>query len=111
MSYTSCNRDHESLSHLLFLEGGNFLHPVNNVHAHPGRNVMAALVMLVSWKIWSEYNARVFKNSRTMATTVLTRIKLGQDRGPSPVKNTCVTLYRESRIFLRIGRVGFSSFF
>jgi hypothetical protein len=74
--YTFCNRDPESVAHLLFLEGGKFLHPVHNVHAHPGRKVRAALIMLVSWKLWSGYSARVFKNSRTMATIVLTHTKL-----------------------------------
>jgi hypothetical protein len=46
------------------------------VHAHPGRRkAVATLVMLVSWELWNERNARVFKHKSSMATATLDRIK------------------------------------
>jgi ABC-type uncharacterized transport system ATPase subunit len=37
---------------------------------------MVSLVMLVSWDLWNELNARVFKNKSSMVASVLTCIKL-----------------------------------
>lgn len=35
-----------------------------------------SLVMLVSWELSNEQNARIFKNKRTLQATVFARIKL-----------------------------------
>jgi hypothetical protein len=44
--------------------------------AHDGRRkAMGAILILVAWEIWSERNARTFKNVSTMATIVFDRIK------------------------------------
>jgi hypothetical protein len=44
--------------------------------AHAGRRkAMATLLMLVSWEIWKERNARTFKNVSTMPTIIFERIK------------------------------------
>ena len=46
------------------------------LHAHPGRKkALASLLMLVSWEIWNERNRRVFKNSSTLPSIILDRIK------------------------------------
>jgi hypothetical protein len=46
------------------------------VHDHPRRRkAIASLVMLVSWELWNERNARFFNNKSSMALVVLARIK------------------------------------
>ena len=39
------------------------------------RKAMASLVMLVSWEIWKERNARVFRNISTTSNMLLAKIK------------------------------------
>jgi hypothetical protein len=39
------------------------------------RKAMAILLMLVSWEIWKERNARTFNNVATMPTIIFKRIK------------------------------------
>ena len=39
------------------------------------RKVMASLAMLVSWEIWLERNARVFRNNSSTATRLIDKIK------------------------------------
>jgi hypothetical protein len=47
------------------------------VHAHPGRKkAVATPVKLVSWELWNEHNARIFKNMCSMVLVVFSRIKL-----------------------------------
>jgi hypothetical protein len=41
----------------------------------PSRKALASLVMLVSWEIWKERNARVFRNTYSTATMLLEKIK------------------------------------
>jgi hypothetical protein len=45
--------------------------------AHEGRRKsIASLLMLVSWEIWKERNARTFNNVSTMPTIIYDKIKL-----------------------------------
>ena len=39
------------------------------------RKVLASVMMLVSWEIWKERNARIFRNAATPTTIIVTRIK------------------------------------
>ena len=49
----------------------------STVLSHRGRRkAMASLLMLVSWELWNERNARIFKHVSTMPTVVFDRIKL-----------------------------------
>jgi hypothetical protein len=44
---------------------------------HEGRKKsIASLLMLVSWEIWKERNARTFNNMSTMPTIIYDKIKL-----------------------------------
>jgi hypothetical protein len=40
------------------------------------RKYLAFLIMLTSWRIWNERNARVFGNISTMLTVVMAKIKV-----------------------------------
>ena len=40
------------------------------------RKTISSLVMLVSWEVWKERNARVFQKKSSMPTTVLEGIKV-----------------------------------
>ena len=43
---------------------------------HPTRRKgLASLLMLTSWEIWTERNARTFKNKSTLPATIFARIK------------------------------------
>jgi hypothetical protein len=47
------------------------------VFAHGGRRKsVASLLMLVTWELWKERNARTFNNKSTMPTTIFEMIKL-----------------------------------
>jgi hypothetical protein len=47
------------------------------VHAHPGkRKAVACLIMLVSWALWIEPNARIFIKKSSTASIMFSRIKL-----------------------------------
>jgi hypothetical protein len=41
-----------------------------------GRKYLSYLIMLTSWKIWNERNARVVGNISTMVTVVMAKIKV-----------------------------------
>jgi hypothetical protein len=41
----------------------------------PNRKAMASLVLLTSWEIWNERNARVFRNKHTSSQAILAKIK------------------------------------
>uniref|UniRef100_A0A8R7R329 Reverse transcriptase zinc-binding domain-containing protein n=1 Tax=Triticum urartu TaxID=4572 RepID=A0A8R7R329_TRIUA len=41
----------------------------------PSRSAMTSLLMLVSWEIWKERNARVFRNSATPTAVLVRNIK------------------------------------
>jgi hypothetical protein len=43
-------------------------------HAH-GRKAMASLAMLMSWEIWKERNARVFRNTASTIAMMVARVK------------------------------------
>ena len=46
------------------------------IHKRSGeRKAVASLAMMVSWKVWMERNARVFRNNSTTATMVIAKIK------------------------------------
>ena len=58
---------------------------INNVEAwwelillrHPSRRkAMASLLMLTSWELWNERNARTFTKTSTLPATLFSRIKL-----------------------------------
>ena len=36
---------------------------------------LASLMMLISWEVWSERNARVFRNSAAPSMTIISKIK------------------------------------
>lgn len=36
---------------------------------------MSSLLMLVSWELWKEHNARVFRNTATPSTIIVCNIK------------------------------------
>jgi hypothetical protein len=45
--------------------------------AHGGRRKsVASLLMLVTWELWKERNARTFNNKSTLPTTIFEMIKL-----------------------------------
>lgn len=98
-----CNQAQESASHLLFkcrfticvwsrVKNWLGLQDVNPATWHTMRNVkewwneaihkqgqskkaMASLAMLVSWEIWKERNARVFRNNASTLSMLVTKIK------------------------------------
>jgi hypothetical protein len=98
-----CNQVHESASHLLFkcrftigvwssVRSWLGLHDVDPSAWHSrgnvkewwteeihkprqGRKAMASLAMLISWEIWKERNARVFRNKASTTDMVITKIK------------------------------------
>ena len=41
----------------------------------PNRKAMASLAMLVSWEIWLERNARVFRNKSSTSIMLIEKIK------------------------------------
>ena len=47
---------------------------VGNIQA-TRRNVILSLLMLVSWDIWQEQNARVFRHSFSMPSVVFCKVK------------------------------------
>lgn len=42
---------------------------------NPSRRALASLTLLVSWEIWNERNARVFKNKHAPPLVLLDKIK------------------------------------
>jgi hypothetical protein len=72
--------------------------------AHDGqRKAMGTILILVAWEIWSERNARTFKNVSTMATIVFHRIKSKLRQGLLLVPNTWVCSWRVCKpIFLGV---------
>ena len=40
------------------------------------RKAMTSLVLLTSWEIWNEWNARVFRNKHASSINILSKIKL-----------------------------------
>lgn len=47
------------------------------------RKAMPSLIMLVSWSIWNERNARVFKHTSALPSIIFARIKLEAKIGSS----------------------------
>jgi hypothetical protein len=41
----------------------------------PNRKALASLTLLVSWEIWNERNARVFRNKQVPPLVILDKIK------------------------------------
>jgi hypothetical protein len=39
------------------------------------RKSLVSVILLVSWEVWSEHNARVFPNVATMPSFVVTKIR------------------------------------
>ncbi|KAM3391717.1 hypothetical protein ACQJBY_013051 [Aegilops geniculata] len=48
----------------------------DNLQIHLGSpKALASLMMLISWEIWTERNSRVFRNTATPSTVLISKIK------------------------------------
>ena len=48
----------------------------NNIHTRVGSpKALASLMMLISWEIWTERNARVFRNTAVPSMVLISKIK------------------------------------